>query len=58
MDLGALFTIMLALLALVMAGPAYAGGALLPTIPSTTCWVIIIILVIIIIYLWWGRRRS
>ena len=54
----ALFTIIFALFALILASPAYAGGAFLPGIPSTTCWVIIVILVIIIIYLWWGRRRS
>ncbi len=55
MRIGKIVAALLALLAIVMPGPAYAGGAF--ALPPVACWIIIIILVIVIIYLWRGRRR-
>lgn len=55
MRIGTVVTVLLALLAIIMPGPAYAGGAF--ALPPLACWVIIVILVIVVIYLWWGRRR-
>jgi len=55
MRIGTIVAALLALLAIVMPGPAYAGGAF--ALPPVACWIIIIILVIVIIYLWRGRRR-
>jgi hypothetical protein len=50
-----LIAMLFALLALVMPGRAYAGGAF--ALPPVACYIIIIILVILVIYLWRGRRR-
>jgi hypothetical protein len=55
MRIGTIIAALLALLALVMPGPAYAGGAF--ALPPVACNIIIIILVIVIIYLLWSRRR-
>jgi hypothetical protein len=56
---GAFITILLALLATLTAGKAYAGGPFpIPPLPGWLCWLIIIILIVIIIILWRGRRRS
>jgi hypothetical protein len=55
MRIGTIITALLALLAVVMPGPAHAGGAF--ALPPVACTIIIVILVIVIIYLWWGRRR-
>jgi hypothetical protein len=55
MRIGTIITALLALLALVTPGPAYAGGAF--ALPPVACNIIIVILVIVIIYLVWSRRR-
>jgi hypothetical protein len=55
MRIGTIVATLLALLAIVMPGPAYAGGAF--ALPPVACVIIIVILVIVVIYLWWGRRR-
>ncbi|HEX5530348.1 MAG TPA: hypothetical protein VFZ82_12345 [Methylomirabilota bacterium] len=55
MRIGTIVAALLALLALVMPGPAYAGGAF--ALPPIACNIIIVILVIVIIYLVWSRRR-
>lgn len=55
MRIGTVVGLLLALLALVLPGPAYAGGAF--ALPPIACNIIIIILVIVIIYLIWSRRR-
>ena len=55
MRIGTIIAALLALLALVTPGPAYAGGAF--ALPPVACNIIIIILVIVIIYLLWTRLR-
>jgi protein-S-isoprenylcysteine O-methyltransferase Ste14 len=55
MRIGTIIAALLALLALVMPGLAYAGGAF--ALPPVACNIIIIILVIVVIYLLWTRRR-
>ena len=55
MRIGTIVAALLALFALVMPGPAYAGGAF--ALPPIACNIIIVILVIVIIYLVWSRRR-
>jgi protein-S-isoprenylcysteine O-methyltransferase Ste14 len=55
MWIGTIVAALLALLALAMPGPAYAGGAF--ALPPVACNIIIVILVIVIIYLVWSRRR-
>jgi accessory gene regulator protein AgrB len=55
MRIGTILTALVALLAMILPGRAYAGGAF--AIPPLVCNIIIVILVIVVIYLWWGRRR-
>jgi hypothetical protein len=55
MRIGTIITALLALLAIVMPAPAYAGGAF--ALPPLACNIIIVILVIVVIYLVWSRRR-
>ena len=55
MRIGTIVAALLALLAVVMPGPAYAGGAF--ALPPIACTIIIAILVIVVIYLWMKRRR-
>jgi len=55
MRIGTIVAALLALLAVVMPGPAYAGGAF--ALPPIACTIIIVILVIVVIYLWMKRRR-
>jgi hypothetical protein len=55
MRIGTIVAALLALLAVVLPGPAYAGGAF--ALPPVACTIIIVILVIVVIYLWFTRRR-
>ncbi len=55
MRIGTIVAALLALFAVVMPGPAYAGGAF--ALPPIACTIIIVILVIVVIYLWMKRRR-